>query len=287
MGRDLKMKSTMLYLVMTGLGTLSAQAQGLPTSQPNLLQIMREEVKLGHADVHVKTETGWPAAFEKAKSPNYYLALVSLTGTNEVWFVSPFNSHAAMAESMKQETEDPVLAAELTRLTRADADHLTGFRTIHAMGRKDLSHGEFPDTSKARFYEITLFRVRPGHEMGFEAAAKAYGQAAGRIAPDSSFRVYQVVAGMPGPAFLVFGSVQSFADYDKIALARQQIMKGFTDEERSVLQKFGAEALINQETNRFRLDPEMSYVSKEVRKQDPEFWSPKKPAPKPKTATQQ
>src|SRR5206468_5952331 len=63
--------------------------QGLPTSQPNMLQIFREEVKVGHEADHSKTEAGWPAAFEKAKFPYFSLGLVALTGTSEAWFLVP------------------------------------------------------------------------------------------------------------------------------------------------------------------------------------------------------
>jgi hypothetical protein len=52
-------------------------AQGLPKTQPKMLTIMREEVKVGRAAEHGKHEAGWPAAFEKAKSPDYYLAMTS------------------------------------------------------------------------------------------------------------------------------------------------------------------------------------------------------------------
>jgi hypothetical protein len=62
----------------------TALAQTLPTSQPNILQIYREEVKVGHSADHAKVEAGWPVAFEKAKSPFSYIALVSLTGPAEV-----------------------------------------------------------------------------------------------------------------------------------------------------------------------------------------------------------
>jgi hypothetical protein len=49
-----------------------------------------------------------------------------------------------------------------------------------------------------------------------------------------------------------------------------------------------ADGVINTETIRFRLNPAMSYVPREVRAQDPAFWGPKpavatasaKPAPK-------
>src|SRR6185436_7635458 len=51
-----------------------AIAQTLPTSQPNMITIVREEVKLGRDADHANVEAGWPAAYEKAKSPDYYLA---------------------------------------------------------------------------------------------------------------------------------------------------------------------------------------------------------------------
>ena len=76
-------------------GTGVALAQTLPTAQPSMLNIVREEVKVGRAADHAKIEAGWPAAYEKAKSPNYYLAMVSMTGPAEAWYITPFESHAA------------------------------------------------------------------------------------------------------------------------------------------------------------------------------------------------
>jgi hypothetical protein len=256
----------------------SASAQGLPTSQPSYLTIVREEVKIGRGADHERIEAGWPAAYEKASSPDYYLAYVSTTGRTEAWFVAPFESHKAMGESMKRENDDAVLSAELKRLQKADAEVLNNLSVIQAMARKDLSMGAFPDLAKTRFVEITIFRVRPGHERGFEAAAKAYGSAAKRAAPDTSFRVYEVMAGIPGPTYFVFSSTQSFADFDKSTEEGMAIMKGASEEERGTLQKFSADGLINVETQRFRIDPAMSYVPKATRASDPAFWMPKKPA---------
>jgi hypothetical protein len=266
---------------------VGASAQGgLPTSQPNFLTIVREEVKPGRAADHERIEAGWPAAYEKAKSPDYYLAYVSATGRPEAWYVAPFDSHKALGESMKRESDDVVLAAELKRLQRADGDVLNNLTVIHAMARKDLSMGAFPELAKTRFVEISIFRVRPGHEGGFEAAAKAWGSAAKRSAPDASYRIYQVIAGMPGPTYLVFSSMQAFADFDKSASDDAAVMKGATAEERATLEKVSAEGLVNIESQRFRVDPVMSYVPKEVRASDPAFWMPKKPAPKPTTSGQ-
>jgi len=56
-------------LSAAGLGCIStAPAQGLPKTQPKLLIITREEVKIGRNEEHSKHEAGFPAAYEKAKS---------------------------------------------------------------------------------------------------------------------------------------------------------------------------------------------------------------------------
>ena len=51
--------------------------------------------------------------------------------------------------------------------------------------------------------------------------------------------------------------------------------KETTTEEKELLQKAAAEAVITSESNRFKLDPRQSYVPKETREKDREFWMPK------------
>jgi hypothetical protein len=258
------------------IGATAAGAQALPTSQPALLTIFREQVKVGRAADHARIESGWPAAFARAKSPNYYLALTSLTGPSEAWFLAPFATNAAYGEELKLESSDTTLAAELARLSRADAEVVNDLRTILAVARPDLSHGAFPDLTKMRFWEISIFRVRPGHEADFAAAAKAYGASTDRAATGASYRVYQITAGMPEPTFLVFSSVESYAQFDAMMAGGQKTMQSFTPDEQTTMQKFLSDGLINSETNRFALNPAMSYVAAETRATDPAFWMPKR-----------
>ena len=93
---------------------------------------------------------------------------------------------------------------------------------------------------------------------------------------------------MTGPVYFVISSVPGFADFDKGTSDGDAIMKAMTKDEQGVMQKFAIEGMINSETQRFRLDPGMSYVPKEVRASDPAFWNAKKAAPKaPTTSPQQ
>ena len=246
-------------------------AQSLPTSQPNYLQIYREEVKVGRAADHEKVEAGWPAAYEKAKSPYTYIALTSMTGPGEAWFISPFESHAAMGDSMKREDE-PSLAAALGRLQRADGD---GQQLPFDLGegRKDLSYGAYPETAKQRFYEITIFRVRPATSRLSRLRRRPTARRPSG-GPDTSYRVYEVMAGMPSPTYS--------SSRRRLPTARSTRRHGRPgdDEGRDLrgahtLKKFMADGVINTETIRFRLNPTMSYVTQDVRATDAAFWRPK------------
>jgi hypothetical protein len=273
------MKRTILSLAIlsaAGLGSLeTAFAQGLPTSQPKLLTIYCEQVKVGLSAEHSKYESGWPAAYEKAKSPDYYLAMTSLTGPNEAWYLIPSESHAAFGESMKREDKDPVLGARLAKLARGDAKYINGARGMQAIAQPELSVGEFPDLSKARFYEVTVFRVRPGHEQQFEGAAKAYAAARKRADTKMGYRVYQVLDGMPGVNYLIMSSVEDYGDFDRMLTASMATWNAATAEEKETLQKAATEAIISTDSNQYRVDPRQSYVPKETRDKDPEFWKSK------------
>jgi len=270
-----KSTSSLTLLAFVAGSAATALAQGLPTTQPKFLHIIREEVKIGRSADHSRWEAGWPAAFEKAKFPDSYIALESVTGPTEVWYLSPYASQAAYGESMARQNADAALTAETERLSRGDAEFVSGLNAIEAVARPELSHGAFPDLAMMRFWEVGTFRVKPGHGEEFEAAVKAYGTASGRSAPNASWRTYEVVAGAPDGTYLFISSVASFGDFDKARAEGEATWKGLTYDERSALQKLMTEGTLSSWSNRFRLDPRQSYVPAETRQKDPAFWMPK------------
>jgi hypothetical protein len=237
--------------------------------------IYRETIRLGHDAAHVQTESGWPAAYAAVKSPDTYLAMVSMTGPAEVWFVSPRESYTAWGKSMERDEANADLSATLDRLWTADAAHLDASNQIEAVAVPEASHGAYPDLNHTRFWEITTFRVKPGHEERFVEAAKAYKAVATRGAPGMSWRVYMVTEGMPGPTYLIFSSVQTFGEFDKSMTSGEAMMKSATPAEMAILNKFSLESLVSTVSNRYRLDPKMSYVSAETKAADPALWGKK------------
>jgi hypothetical protein len=275
MMRSISFRLTPVLLVLGGAGT--AVAQNMPTSQPGYLTIYREYVKTGRAAEHATIEAGWPAAFSKANSPTIYLALTSMTGGNEAWFLVPFASHAAMEQDMKRNDADPALTAELARLSRADAEAIDEVRTLQLRARPDLSMGAFPNLAKVRYYEVTTFRVRLGQEQAFEAASKTWMASAKRNAPGTSYRTYSLMAGGLAGTYMTFATVESYAEFDQMTADGDKVWAGMTPDELGVMEK-AVGGIMNIETQRFRVDPTMSYVDQATRALDPAFWMPKKPA---------
>lgn len=252
-------------------------AQAVPATQPKFLHIYREQLKPNRGAEHAQWETGWPAAFEKAKGTTPYLALSAITGPQEVWYVTPYASQAAYGETTAWEEAQPGLSTELERLAKGDAEFLADANALQLVAAPELSHGAYPDLAKQRYWEITTWRLRPGHEAAFAAAAKAYKAAVGRSATGANWRAYRVVAGAPEPTYLIFSSVASFGEFDKMAADGEAAMKGATAEEMATLDKFMKERVLNLVTNRYRLDPKQSFVDAATKAKDPAFWSPKKP----------
>src|SRR5689334_22477648 len=96
-------------IALGGLSGASAQ----PSSQPKVLTIIREHVKVGRGAHHSKFERGYPAAFEKAKWPDHSIAITSMTGPSEAWYLLSHDSLAAVEASDQRIEKDPVLSAEL------------------------------------------------------------------------------------------------------------------------------------------------------------------------------
>lgn len=266
--------SSVLTLLYASVPVIAFAQNPVPTSQPSVLMVIREDVKYGHGADHESVEAGWPAAFAKAKSPQTYIGMTSLTGANEAWFVVPMTNWKALGDQMKFENSDPVLSAELARLSRADAEHVSNSRTMHLIGRPDLSAGAFPKVSSARFYEITFLRVRLGHEQEFENAAKIYQAAYKRVAPTESYRLYQAVAGVVGPTYVVFVSAPSLADFDRMQSIDGAVMGSFSASDMQAMQKLFAEGMVNVETQRFAVNGRMSYVDDATAAADMAFWRP-------------
>ncbi len=139
---------------------------------PKVLQIYREEVKVGKAPAHVKVEKGFVAAAAKANWPTHYLAMTTVTGPSEAWFLTGYPSFAAWEKDRNDTEKNSAFTADLDRLVEKDGELLTNGRSLVALLREDLSAGGPVDVAKMRYFRLITFRVRPGHDSDFSDAVK-------------------------------------------------------------------------------------------------------------------
>ena len=130
---------------------------------------------------------------------------------------------------MSRFDKDAAMTAELERLSRAGCRGSERYPTIQAIARTDLSMGAYPDLAKQRFWEITVFRVRPGHDADLRRPPRRTSRRA-RSTPGAQFRTYEVIAGMPQPTFVLFSSVTSYGAFDQMLQDNVKTMQAFTPE---------------------------------------------------------
>lgn len=270
-------KSTLGLIGVTCLA-LSAAA-GLaaeePPPPPKVLQIYREEVKPGKGPAHEKIEAGWPRAFAKADWPTHYLAIVSLTGPSEAWFAAGYESFEAWEKDQNAIDKHPTLKPEFDRLTEKDGELLSGGRGIVEVYREDLSRNPNVDLSKVRYFRISTFRVRPGHDGDFTDAVKIVKGAYDKLGSSVSWAIYQVSAGMPGPTYVVWIPMRSLSESDAAMKISKALQEAEGEDGQKALMKAASDGYINIETNIFAVNPGMSYPPKEFVAKDPAFWAPK------------
>ncbi len=263
-----------LILILPVAGGLAAQ-----DSPPAYLTIFREEVKVGRGGPHVPLESAWARAFEKSKVPIHNIALTTIYGPSETWFVGGHGSIAQIDSVNKAFESAPGLADQIDRFAQADAANVSRTTSILARYLPDLSNGPNVDVSQMRIWEVLVFQVRPGHEDAISETAKLYKTTLGQAKIEAPWTTYNVMAGMPGPTYLVFIPHRTLAEIDPATGTGAAIEKAFSAEAGKRLSSL-AEGFESVEDLVFSVDPQMSYMPSDFVARDPKFWTRKPPAPK-------
>lgn len=273
---DRWLASLVVASILAGVSSLTAQAPAEQPS-PNVLQIYREVVKPGKTSAHEKVEVGWPRAYAKAKWPTNYLAIVSVTGPSEAWFITGYESFAALQQEQTNSEQATALKAETDQLSAQDGEFLSDFRSMIAVYRDDMSYGARSNLALMRYFTITRYLVRPGHAAEFVEARKIVKAAHEKANVPERLSVWQVVSGAPAGTYLTIAARKSLGELDdnpKLhGSAYQAALGGEAGEKK--LAELNAASVINSEQNHFAFSPKMSYPPKEWIDADPTFWAPK------------
>jgi hypothetical protein len=236
-----------------------------------VLNIYRESVKLGRAADHEKLEHEWATAFIQSNAPVHYLAMTSITGPSEAWFISGYDTYAAWEKEGQDTDKNTALTARIKTLAARDADLLTGAQGLTAVFRPELSYKPVGISPAMRTMQVITFHVKPGQDAGFTTVSKAYAAAYEKAGVDLPWATYEVTNGVPGSTFLVFFPMTSLSALDQDAAAGKSVRAALADADG--LSKTWGEVSQGSESQLFVFNPKMGVATKEFAKADAKYWT--------------
>jgi hypothetical protein len=254
-------------------GVIAAQQSAAPPPPPNVLVIDREYLKPGKSgSLHVKSEAAFVKAMTDARSNTHYIAMDSVSGPSRALFFIPYDSFDAWGKDMEATNANASLSDAMDQANIADGELL-----IRSDSSANLYHPEYSlhagvDIPHMRYFEITRFVIKSGHEHDWDSLVKIYTHGYSNI-PEAHWATFESMYGEDnGGVYLVINPMRSLNEVDK-GLANAKQFQASLGESGMKNAAALAEACIQSvQTNLFVINPKMSYASDDWAKSDPSFW---------------
>jgi hypothetical protein len=264
-----------LCFLSAGSGVVLAQDGVIPP--PKVLVIQREFLKPGKAgSAHAKTESAFVQAMTAAKWPTHYLGMDSLSGPSRSLFFLGFSSFEAWEADNKNQMNNATLSASIDRAMIADGELLSSFEQSVWVYNEEYSLNSPVNIGTMRYFEISQFKVKPGHEKDWNELVKMYKDGYAKAVPDARWATFESVYGFDnGGLYLVLTPMKSLVETDKSLGASKQFIAAMGETGMKRLAELSAACIETSQTNLFQFNPKISYPRDEWVKADPTFWKPK------------
>jgi hypothetical protein len=270
-----------LILFVSGSSMTFAQESSAPQGPPNVLMIVREQIKPGKGADHTAESYRFTLALRKAKSQWGRIAMVPVAGDeNEVMYIWPFKSFADV-EKMNVDIETwatGALKADFDAIAPGPEDLHVSQRDMFAIYRPDLSYGANVNMAEMRYFSVETFQIRMGQESAFAEAAKIYMDTTKKAKIDSHYAVFQLVSGGEAGVYLIMSPMKSLAEMDKMGADMKAFGDAMGAEGMKAFDKMSSEMFQSISSRIYAFNPRMSYVSPEFAARDksnPLYWNPK------------
>jgi hypothetical protein len=264
-------------LVLGSFGMAAAQEQLTPP--PKVLTVTREFVKPGKGGaMHDKAESAFVQAFARAKWPTHYLAMNSVSGKPRVLFFTGYDSFEAWEKDVNAVNKNAVLSGALDHASAVDGELLDSVDGDALAYREDYSLRAPVDIAHMRYFEISVYHVKPGHRKDWDDGMKIVLAAYQKALPETHWACYQAAYGAPEGTYIFITPMKSAAEIDKAFAQNKDFGSAMGEDGMKKLDELSAAAIESSETNLFTFNPKMSYVSDDWVKADPDFWKPKSAA---------
>lgn len=273
-----------LSLAAVGSSLVAAQQTA---SLPMVMQITREYTKPYKGGMaHDKTESAFVQAFTRAKFPAYYEALNSMSGKSRALYLTQYDSFADWEKDNKIVATNAALGADVERAGNADGELLDELDSGVFTRDNELSYHPHADISKARYMEVSVFEIRPGHVREFREAVKQVKEGHDKAGDSAHWAMFEAAFGSESGTFIALTADNSMAEIDTNFADAKKWADAIGEGGMKKLDELAATAIASWHSELFSVNPKQSYVNPDWIKADPDFWKPKSagaPAAKPAT----
>jgi hypothetical protein len=267
----------LLFLLPAGISVIAA-AQDKATMDhmpPKVLVVQREYTKPGKSGTqHEKTESAFVQAMMHAKWPTHYLGVESLSGKSRALFFTGYDSFEAWEKDTLATEKNATLSSALDHAWAADGDLLSETDSAVLAFSEEYSLHPEVDIAHTRYFEISGWQVKQGHDKDWDEIVKLVKAAYEKI-PGSHWSCYSAIYGFPNTTYIVFVPMMSLAEEDKSLMDNKAFEEAMGEKGMKKLAELSAAALESSGANLFAINPKMSYPFDEWVKGDPGFWKPK------------
>jgi hypothetical protein len=249
-------------------------AQDDMNAPPKVLVIYREILKFGKDAAHQKNETAFARAYAAAKVPDRYVGATTMSGVNEAWFFTGYDSLGAW-EKGNQFMDQPSVSSTMARLNEQDSDYVSDAREIVATYDEKSSYSPNINVGTTRYMEVETIRLRPGHDKDWAEVVALYKNAASKANLTEHDIFFSVRYGSQAGTILIFTPRKSLAEIDAAADDYKNLMAAMGDEGQKRWERLLESSIAFDSTELLRFDPKMSYAPESFIKVDPDFWKPK------------
>ena len=220
--------------------------------------IYREQIRPGKLAKYMQIEEEAARFCAKAPCPNPYMALASMTGPNEAWWINGFDTAETFEKIQQAYAANQELTQYLNTVDSNKADLAFHATRLIAKFHPEMSFYSTPIAP--RLISISVVQVRQKNVIAFRDLRSRFKQALERAGRPQW--VYQVTSGAEDVTFIVMTPARNM----------QEILTLPTADD-------SADIIATSETRLYAVSPALSFPAQSWIEADPEFWQAKPPAP--------
>ena len=251
-------------------------AEASNAGAPKFLNMIHQELKPGKIGGYEELETSIARIYNREAIPVFWVELESITGPAEVLYLNLFDTSEEMATAMSALSAGLAAHPELAQMQdRLIQENITNATTVLGVRRDDMGYrANTIDFSKMHALRLSTVFAHPGYERAFTETEWSMSEASEKVHAQAAWAVYEVVGGLPEPAFVIVTPMQSLQEVDDIFKTSQALRQTEGGALQQHLQELARVAFGTSDTRLFSVGQKMSHVSKKFAAGDADFWAP-------------